>query len=379
MVISPEDTTITKVSPFYAGTAVVPNHPNVKARLIQDSEPDDGVGDIQYADFGSLYEAVANEEIAYGDTPLETYTIVQDAQEKRRLIWSSYATGDSQQIGNPTNLPMTFATSRFGELYVVEGDEIRLFDTSASPLDSNPAPTVPVATLNVPGLMDIAYDDRTDRLIMVIWGAQPKIQAVRADLDPTTLTPQTSLTGFGAIDKMEIAADPISDAIWILNHADSKIACFNEDTFTWGSPALETHSMILPGELRNLQIDEQGDAFFRQDNLIRHYIVTEAGSLLPRTDSPRWGLETNGAFAVTIGRDSSIQGIHDQPEWAIWTPTGDAPCPADLDNDGGVNGSDLGLLLSGWGAGTGAADLNADGVVDGGDLGLLLAAWGSCN
>jgi hypothetical protein len=56
-------------------------------------------------------------------------------------------------------------------------------------------------------------------------------------------------------------------------------------------------------------------------------------------------------------------------------------CPADLTSDGQVNGADLGVLLSAWGACSGAcaADLNADGIVNGADLGALLAAWGSCN
>jgi len=56
------------------------------------------------------------------------------------------------------------------------------------------------------------------------------------------------------------------------------------------------------------------------------------------------------------------------------TPTN---CPEDLNNDGQVNGADLGLLLASWG-GPGLGDLNADNIVNGADLGLLLAAWGSC-
>jgi len=55
------------------------------------------------------------------------------------------------------------------------------------------------------------------------------------------------------------------------------------------------------------------------------------------------------------------------------------PCPADLNNDGAVNGADLGLMLGAWGPCPGcAADLNADGVVNGADLGLLLGSWGAC-
>jgi len=54
-------------------------------------------------------------------------------------------------------------------------------------------------------------------------------------------------------------------------------------------------------------------------------------------------------------------------------------CPCDIDQDGRVAGSDLGLMLTAFGSAVGRADLNSDGVVDGADLGLLLAAWGTCN
>jgi hypothetical protein len=50
----------------------------------------------------------------------------------------------------------------------------------------------------------------------------------------------------------------------------------------------------------------------------------------------------------------------------------------DIDDDGDVDGADLGLMLGAWGsaaAGT-AADLDADGDVDGADLGLMLGGWG---
>jgi hypothetical protein len=52
-------------------------------------------------------------------------------------------------------------------------------------------------------------------------------------------------------------------------------------------------------------------------------------------------------------------------------------CPADLTDDGFVDGNDLGQLLAQWGT-DGTADFNNDGFVDGNDLGQLLAAWGQC-
>ena len=52
-------------------------------------------------------------------------------------------------------------------------------------------------------------------------------------------------------------------------------------------------------------------------------------------------------------------------------------CPADLDGNGIVGGSDIGLLLADWGQ-SGPADLDGNGIVGGSDIGLMLAAWGPC-
>ena len=61
------------------------------------------------------------------------------------------------------------------------------------------------------------------------------------------------------------------------------------------------------------------------------------------------------------------------------------PCsPYDLNDDGTVNGLDLGILLADWGSCPEPpeecpADFNDDGEVDGLDLGILLANWGLCD
>ncbi|MBM4113052.1 MAG: VCBS repeat-containing protein, partial [Phycisphaerae bacterium] len=55
------------------------------------------------------------------------------------------------------------------------------------------------------------------------------------------------------------------------------------------------------------------------------------------------------------------------------------PCPADFNDDGMIDGDDLGTLLGSWGACPDCdADFNDDGVVDGDDLGTLLGNWGAC-
>ncbi|MGA1707716.1 MAG: hypothetical protein ACO4CI_03365 [Phycisphaerales bacterium] len=57
---------------------------------------------------------------------------------------------------------------------------------------------------------------------------------------------------------------------------------------------------------------------------------------------------------------------------------GSTPCPADLDGDGFVGGSDLGLMLIEWGRDDPTADLDGNGVGNGAGMGILLIAWGAC-
>jgi hypothetical protein len=59
--------------------------------------------------------------------------------------------------------------------------------------------------------------------------------------------------------------------------------------------------------------------------------------------------------------------------WVEVTPR----LPGDLDDDGDVDQSDLGILLADWGCtGDCPGDVDGDGDTDQGDLGLLLAYWG---
>ena len=88
------------------------------------------------------------------------------------------------------------------------------------------------------------------------------------------------------------------------------------------------------------------------------------------------GMSSDGYTIVGSARTSAgVQGfILDLPRPA-------PPCPADVNDDGAVDGFDIGLVLGAWGPCAGATctgDINADGTVDGFDLGLLLGAWGAC-
>ena len=50
-------------------------------------------------------------------------------------------------------------------------------------------------------------------------------------------------------------------------------------------------------------------------------------------------------------------------------------CPADTNQDGGVDGDDVTTFFSGWEAGESSADFNQDGGVDGADVNAFFFAW----
>lgn len=105
---------------------------------------------------------------------------------------------------------------------------------------------------------------------------------------------------------------------------------------------------------------------------LREYLITEHG-----LDLSGWVLEQAEAVSAdggtVVGRgsfDGSSRG---------WVVSGlfEPPCPADLNDDGIVDATDLAILLAAWG-GRGPADLDGNGVVDAADLAILLGAWGKC-
>ena len=62
---------------------------------------------------------------------------------------------------------------------------------------------------------------------------------------------------------------------------------------------------------------------------------------------------------------------------ADWSYVIDIQLWGDIDDDGCINGSDLGILFGEWGL-PGVADFNKDGITDGQDLSAILSNWNSC-
>lgn len=74
--------------------------------------------------------------------------------------------------------------------------------------------------------------------------------------------------------------------------------------------------------------------------------------------------DTGGLYVLS---DSDLDGVPDQCDLD--------PDP-DINDDGVIDGEDLGAILGSWGICDGCpADVNQDGIVDGIDLGIVLGAW----
>jgi hypothetical protein len=111
-----------------------------------------------------------------------------------------------------------------------------------------------------------------------------------------------------------------------------------------------------------------------------------ASGTVPLIDGGRVSLETGLTAAdVTIGetvilRLSNVDLTGDYRFVALdnlnFDQVQDAPgCAGDLDGDGDVDQSDLGVLLGAWGD-SDEGDLDGDGDTDQADLGTLLSDWG---
>jgi hypothetical protein len=55
-----------------------------------------------------------------------------------------------------------------------------------------------------------------------------------------------------------------------------------------------------------------------------------------------------------------------------------APCPADTDDSGTVDVSDILYVVGNWGSDDAAADVNGDGIVNVSDILEVVSAWGPC-
>jgi hypothetical protein len=202
--------------------------------------------------------------------------------------------------------------------------------------------------------------------------------------------PSTVGTGFmairrpdGSITVLQKQGDPIPGIPGATadNMISSASSCLNEQNIAvwncnWTNGSNFGSAIMAWDEAQGLRmIAKSGDTNFTGTPVNQ---ITLVGGTGINGDGGNSGLNSTGTLVLRAGDTANAL-------YAIATiqlgPT-EPDCPADLNDDGVVDGNDLGLLLAAWGPCQGSgpcpADLNGDGNVDGNDLGLLLAAWGAC-
>jgi len=110
--------------------------------------------------------------------------------------------------------------------------------------------------------------------------------------------------------------------------------------------------------------------------------VSEADWIMLSGDPTASGTEDAVAFIVdpNLGPQARA-GIVAIGDARVIVQQAPSPCPADLDGDGLVGGSDVAVLLGSWGL-SGPdliGDIDANGFINGGDLAVLLNSWGECS
>jgi hypothetical protein len=86
-----------------------------------------------------------------------------------------------------------------------------------------------------------------------------------------------------------------------------------------------------------------------------------------------------GDYAFRYDATVSVTGPEATRDFSLQLDFGSQPCPADFNQDGGVDGTDVESFFGAWTAGSPAADVNLDGGVDGADVADFIAAWeGGC-
>jgi hypothetical protein len=86
----------------------------------------------------------------------------------------------------------------------------------------------------------------------------------------------------------------------------------------------------------------------------------------------RFGFVTSNS---SVGNPYSITVDYDNFRVEVFPP-----CPADFNQDGGIDGADVDAFFSAWENADAAADVNADGGIDGTDVQTFFAVWeaGGC-
>ncbi|MCX5691992.1 MAG: hypothetical protein NTV94_19720, partial [Planctomycetota bacterium] len=230
----------------------------------------------------------------------------------------------------------------------------------------------------LPGISAAAFEDNTRALITRLeqfwlnqgWDTQELHFAITVS-PPISAPDDVQLIGYRERADVIAASLPRTATV----RFDQLTSFAQMQTRNWYNSAFDTIHLSQAGfiALSDMEINAlySGASTLRMD-----WQTIDAGGT---TQSSAGSLALSG----TLGQADAGRNGQDSLLWCggFWSSeTTEFICPADFNNDGGVDGADVGAFFAEWEAGWSSADVNGDGGVDGADINAFFAAWeaGGC-
>lgn len=315
--------------------------------------------------------------LALSPTHTTCFVRTQGTRTAAPGIWAlNLADGSSRQLITTASAQGAITTSRFGDLFFVDGSDLKKI-----PEDFSGSPTGPIPGCPLPApAPSIAYDDATDTVVVCCELATGgwQLGTIQADIDNprpsfSPLPPTLDLSGTPTV-----VVDP-SGGIWLHSSSSPSIymLAFDVPTGTWQT----REHVLLARNPTSVQPTTTGSLLCTIDGTVQQFTRDAAGGWNPATTSPLAGLSSGPLFTIATSRmgNNNALATHIRPGDNSDLPS-NQECPADFNQDGGIDGSDIDAFFMAWEAGDAAADLNLDGGIDGNDVEAFFSRWeaGSC-
>lgn len=292
-------------------------------------------------------------------------------------LWQlNIVTGEASEIATSSTPPVVpstvMCTSRFGDLYHVQGSTLRRVRPDGETND-------PGCVLPQPAL-DIAYDDNADQVVILMQTSTGGLQlgVVGRNSGGTSPRLYPLPSGLDIAGRPHIMVDPTGD-IFFASDESTSVYRLGIDP---GSPTAQTREhILLARQVGAMQTTSGGSLMIVSGGQTYQMKRNPAGGWSEVNTSPLAGQEASPFFTVSLGRygndDSIADGLPPIDESDL---PSQLDCPADFNNDGGIDGSDIEAFFQAWQAGDPQADMNIDGGIDGADVEAFFTAWerGSC-